>query len=105
MHKSEQWTPLFTRTGNLTEEAKRNVDLEDRTSEDSAIVRAEVREIFEEMTKEIPEKGTEGKNVDREQYEAELEKARKIKKRQKGELRRKKRKTWEVKTTGGAKTK
>ena len=82
---------LFTRTVNLTAEAKGNVEVEDRTSKDSAIVRAEGREIFDEMTKEIPEKGTVEENDDREQYEAELEKARRMEKRGREENREERR--------------
>ena len=63
---------LFTQTVNLSQGAEGLVSLEDRTSENSAIVRAEVREVYEEMTRPVAEIGESMENSNRERYESEL---------------------------------
>ena len=77
--------PMFTTTVNLAKGEGKSVSLEDRISEDSAIVRANVRRVFEEQMKE----GKQGdetmeENDDGEQYEDDVERARKAERLIKG---------------------
>ena len=73
---------MFTTTVNLAKGEGRRVNLEDRTSENSAIVRAEVRRVFDEqMTEGKQGDETMEENEDKEQYEDDLERARKTEKR------------------------
>ena len=64
---------LFTTMVNLPESAEQEVNLEGRTSENSAIVRAEVRKIFEQQGDKIAEDAA--MEEDRQIYEDELERA------------------------------
>ena len=66
---------LFTQTINIAGAAQRSGDLGDRTSEDSAIVRSEVRAIYDQQTKEMSHREEQEENRDIEQYEMELEQA------------------------------
>ena len=68
---------LFTETVNLSQGVDIMDGLKDRTSEDSAIIRAEVREIYEEMSRSTAENEEAIENNDRDQYETELNKTKK----------------------------
>ena len=76
---------VFTTTVNLSQREEREAQLEDRTSENSAIVRAEVRKVFEEQTIDIRQREDEmEENNDGELYECDLERARKTGRHSKG---------------------
>ena len=62
----------FTQLVNLTEGGQDERNRDDRTREDSAIVRAEVREIYEQMAEGAVE------NDDGQRYERELGNAKKL---------------------------
>ena len=96
MCKSPTSGDLFTTVVNLPDSAEQEVNLEGRISENSAIVRAEVREVFEQQGDKIAEDTA--REEDRQIYEDELERAtRRTRWTKKIEERKKRRK---MKKTG-----
>ena len=63
---------LYTQIINIAGAAERSSELADRTSENSAIVRSEVREIYDQQSEEMSLREEKEENRDIEQYEKEL---------------------------------